>query len=94
MRATTITAPVTPRRENPIGNPIGFSLLGVTGAVIVVALNDFPFYAAVSYGLWREKLTVITQDIQATALLIGLITLICIGRHLFGFGLTFPENFG
>ena len=77
-----------------IGLPIGFSLLGVTGAVIVVALNDFPFYGAVSYGLWREKLTVINQDIQATALLIGLITLICMGRHLFGFGLTLPGNFG
>ncbi len=77
-----------------IGLPVGFSLLGVTGAVIVVALNDFPFYAAVSYGLWREQLTVITQDLQATALLIGLITLIFIGRELFGFGLTFPGNFG
>lgn len=77
-----------------IGLPVGFSLLGVTGAVIMVALNDFPFYAAVSYGLWREQLTVITQDLQATALLIGLITLILIGRELFGFGLTFPGNFG
>ena len=77
-----------------IGLPIGFSLLGVTGAVIVVALNDFPFYGAVSYGLWREKLTVINQDIQATALLIGLISLICMGRHIFGFGLTLPGNFG
>lgn len=77
-----------------IGLPVGFSLLGVTGAVIVVALNDFPFYAAVSYGLWREQLTVINQDLQATALLIGLITLILIGREFFGFGLTFPGNFG
>ena len=77
-----------------IGLPVGFSLLGVTGAVIVVALNDLPFYAAVSYGLWLEKLTVIAQDIQATALLIGLIILIFIGRHLFGFGLTIPGNFG
>lgn len=77
-----------------IGLPVGFSLLGVKGAVIVVALNDFPFYAAVSYGLWREQLTVITQDLQVTALLIGLITLMLIGRELFGFGLTFPGNFG
>ena len=76
-----------------IGLPVGFSLLGVIGAVIVVALNDFPFYAAVSYGLWREKLTVFSQDIQATALLIGLVTLILFGRHFYGFELTIPGNF-
>ncbi len=76
-----------------IGLPIGFSLLGVAGAVIVVAFNDLPFYAAVSYGLWREKLTAHAQDIQLTALLMGLITLIFVGRHLFGLGLTLPEIF-
>ncbi len=76
-----------------IALPVGFSFLGVPGAVIVVAFNDFLFYAAVSYGLWREKLTAIAQDIQATVLLIGLITLILLGRHLCGFGLILPLSF-
>ena len=76
-----------------IALPVGFSLLGVSGAVIVVACNDFPFYGVVNYGLWREKLTAITQDIQATLLLIGLITLILLGRHLCGFGLIMPLSF-
>ena len=76
-----------------IGLPIGFSLLGVAGAVIVVAFNDLPFYAAVSYGLWREKLTVILQDIQLTLMLIGLITLIFVGRYLFNLEPTLPGIF-
>ena len=76
-----------------IALPIGFSLLGVPGAVIVVAFNDFPFYAVVSYGLWREKLTAIAQDMQATVLLMGLITIILLGRHLCGFELILPESF-
>lgn len=67
--------------------PLGYSLMGLTGAVIVIALNDFPFYGAVCYGLWREKLSVISQDLQTTALLIAIITLICWLRHIFGLGL-------
>lgn len=70
-----------------IALPMGFSLMGLLGAVIVVALNDLPFYSVVCYGLWREKLTVITQDLQATALLIGVITFTFWLRYLFGLGL-------
>jgi len=66
--------------------PLGFSLWGVPGAVIVVACNDFPFYLVVTYGLWRERLTAIAQDVQTTLLLIGLITFILIGRHFSGLG--------
>ncbi len=70
-----------------IALPLGFSLMGVMGSVIVVALNDIPFYVLVMYGLWREKLTVIHQDIHATVLLIGLIAVILICRYNLGFGL-------
>ena len=75
-----------------IALPIGFSLFGVPGAVIVVACNDFPFYLVVSYGLWREKLTVIAQDIWATLLLSGLITLILLGRYFGGLELILPRS--
>lgn len=67
--------------------PLGFSLMGILGAVIVVALNDIPFYIPVIYGLWQEKLTVVYQDIQATALLIGLIAFTLLCRYNLGFGL-------
>ncbi|WP_019505646.1 oligosaccharide flippase family protein [Pleurocapsa sp. PCC 7319] len=70
-----------------IGLPLAFSQIGVLGTLIVIALNDLPFYAVVSYGLWREKLTVILQDLQATLLLIGLLTLFLTGRYWLGFGL-------
>ena len=70
-----------------IALPLGFKLMGLLGAVIVVALNDFPFYSAVYYGLWREKLTAFSQDLQATTLLISVIILVFWIRHLFGFGL-------
>jgi O-antigen/teichoic acid export membrane protein len=69
-----------------IALPLGFSFWGVPGAVIVVACNDFPFYLVVTYGLWREKLDAIAQDLQTTLLLIGLITFILIGRHFSGLG--------
>jgi O-antigen/teichoic acid export membrane protein len=70
-----------------IALPLGFSLMGVLGSVIVVALNDIPFYVPVSYGLWREKLTVVYQDIQATILLFVLMAFVLTVRYVLGFGL-------
>ena len=52
-----------------VGIPLGFSKMGVLGAIIVIAFNDIPYYVAVHYGLWREKFTLLLQDIQATLLL-------------------------
>jgi O-antigen/teichoic acid export membrane protein len=76
-----------------IALPLGFFLWGVPGAVIVLACNDFPFYLIVTYGLWREKLEAIAQDLQTTLLLISLITFIVIGRHFSGLGFFLPESF-
>lgn len=70
-----------------IGLPLGFYLMGLTGAVAVVALNDLPFYGAVTYGLWREGLTAVVQDIKATALLLALLTVVLTGRIILGLGL-------
>lgn len=71
-----------------VGLPFGFSQMGILGAVIVIALNDIPFYIVVSYGLWQEKLTTIKQDIQVTLLLLGLITLLEASRYYLGWGLS------
>lgn len=67
--------------------PLGFKQLGILGAVIVVALNDIPTYLSVSYGLWREKLLCLRQDLLATAVFLGLIILMLFGRSILGINL-------
>jgi O-antigen/teichoic acid export membrane protein len=67
-----------------IGLPWGFSQLGILGALLVIALNDLPTYLAVSYGLWREKLLCLRQDIQATVVFWGLVILMLVARSLLG----------
>jgi hypothetical protein len=67
--------------------PLGFSLNGVLGATVVIALNDLPFYGATAYGLWREKLSTFKQDIQATLILLGLLSAFLTARYMLGFGL-------
>lgn len=69
-----------------IGLPVSFYFNGMVGAIIVIALNDFPLYGMVAYGMWRQGLSSIKQDIQMTALLFGLLTLVLMGRYFLGFG--------
>lgn len=49
---------------------IGFTLLGPLGAVIAVALNDVLYYVSVNFGLYREGLNCLWQDLQVTLLLL------------------------
>ncbi len=67
--------------------PFAYDLYSVFGAVIVVAFNDVPVYIAVNYGLWKENLTGMGQDFQATILLIIFLSIVLIGRKLLGLGL-------
>ena len=69
--------------------PTGFHFMGIPGAVIVVALNDIPFYVVVAEGLRREKLSSLKQDVQATLVFAGLMTLVLVGRSMFGLGSPF-----
>jgi len=70
-----------------IGLWVGFSTAGLLGAIVAVALNDIGFYAAISYGLWREGLNCLVQDLQATILLSVLLAAVLSARYYFGFGL-------
>ena len=70
-----------------IGLPLGFSLMGIEGCVIVIALDDLPLYGVVAYGLWREGLSSVRQDINATAMLLTVLTVVLMGRFILGFGL-------
>lgn len=76
-----------------IGIWIGYSLLGLPGAVIGVASNDLCYYLVVSYGLWREGLGSIKQDIVATILLIGTLFLLLSMRYVAGLGLPIDGMF-
>ncbi|MGL6341308.1 MAG: oligosaccharide flippase family protein, partial [Waterburya sp.] len=67
--------------------PWGFAQFGILGALLVIALNDLPTYLVVTYGLWREKLLCLIQDIQATAVFLGLVILMLAGRSLLGINL-------
>ncbi|WP_051151130.1 oligosaccharide flippase family protein [Mastigocladopsis repens] len=70
-----------------LGIPLAFSAFGTLGAIILIALSDMPLYIVSLYGLWREKLSLIVQDIQSTAFFIGVLALFLIIRHSLGFGL-------
>jgi O-antigen/teichoic acid export membrane protein len=70
-----------------IGIPLGFSLKGIVGVAIVVALAELPLYGAVTYGLWREEMSAVAQDIKATALFLVILTSVLMGRFVLGFGL-------
>jgi O-antigen/teichoic acid export membrane protein len=76
-----------------IGLPLGFSSMGILGAVIIISLSDLPLYLVNLYGLVREKLACVLQDLQATALFIGVLTLILFVRSMLGFGLPINALF-
>ena len=70
-----------------LGLPLAFYRFGTVGAIIVIALSDMPLYIVNLYGLGREQLSCITQDIQSTAFFIGVLALLLIVRNSLGFGL-------
>jgi len=59
---------------------VGYHFMKIPGAVIAVAVGDFPFYLVTMYGLWREKLGCLKQDIWATAVFLSLLTAVLFVR--------------
>lgn len=72
-----------------VGIPLGFHFGGVFGAVLVVALNDVPFYGPIGYGLYREGLGVLNQDIKASLVFLGWLVFFLLVRQTLGYGLPF-----
>jgi O-antigen/teichoic acid export membrane protein len=70
-----------------LGLPLAFYRFGAVGAIIAIALSDMPLYIVNLYGLGREQLSCITQDIQSTAFFLGVLALLLILRNSLGFGL-------
>jgi O-antigen/teichoic acid export membrane protein len=71
---------------------LGFSLFGPVGAVTAVALNDLFYYICVSFGLHREGISCLQQDLKATLLLLGGLVMVGWGRVLFGVGFPFWDT--
>ena len=69
-----------------LGIPLGYRLAGVAGAVIVVGLNDLPYYGQIVFGLHREGLNSMAQDLKATALLLAILLLTLAARYAMGWG--------
>ena len=72
---------------NIIGIPLGFLHFGIVGAIIVVAMNDVPFYFVITFGVAREGLSNISQDAKATLIFVASLGILVCGRWLLGFGL-------
>ena len=70
-----------------IGLPVVYYFQGLPGALILLALSDLPLYGAVTYGLWREGLSCVEQDLKATGLFLGLLALVLLSRYQLGLGL-------
>jgi O-antigen/teichoic acid export membrane protein len=79
-----------------VGLPIGFLLAGPLGAVLVVALNDLPFYAQILRGISRHGLKSPTQDLLATLAFASLLAAVLVWRSSVGLRLPFalPGVFG
>jgi O-antigen/teichoic acid export membrane protein len=65
---------------------LGFRLGGLPGAVLAISLSDVPTYLVNLYGLRKEKLSCIRQDLIFTIFFV-LILALCLGtRYGLGFG--------
>jgi len=76
-----------------IGIPLAFRIMGEAGAVLVVAMNDLPYYGQIAYGLRREGLSTWAQDLKATVLLLAIMALALMARSGLGFGTPLRDPF-
>jgi O-antigen/teichoic acid export membrane protein len=67
--------------------PLGFLAFGPLGAVVAIALNDLPFYIAISYGLWKEGFSGLMQDLKSTCFLLLCVAVTLAIRYQTGLGL-------
>jgi O-antigen/teichoic acid export membrane protein len=76
------------------GIPLGYSLAGPFGAVVAIAIGDFPAYLAIQFGLFREKLSFYRQDLWSTGLFVAISLILLAGRYLSGWGTPFDVLLG
>ena len=69
--------------------PLSFKLYGFLGVALVVAFNDVPYYLVMQWGLLRERMSLLMQDVILTLLVIVPLALMVLLRLQLGFGLPF-----
>jgi len=74
-----------------IALPIGFHLLGLTGAVIAVAVADLPVYFVILYSAYREGIRTFAQDAWLTLAFAVCLTAALALRSTLGFGSPFAH---
>lgn len=62
--------------------PLSYSLMGILGVIIVISLNDLPVYLPVCYGLFKENLNCLKQDLWTTLVLIIMILAVSLIRWI------------
>ncbi|NEQ55591.1 MAG: oligosaccharide flippase family protein [Leptolyngbya sp. SIO3F4] len=77
-----------------VGLFVGYSYAGTLGAIIVVAISDVPAYLGIQFGLARERLSFLLQDLASTFLFLGVISMSLIVRTWLGFGSPFDFLLG
>lgn len=75
-----------------ISVPTAYHFAGNFGAVLAVALNDIPVYLVTNFGLLKEKLSLLKQDLLATFVLLLFISMLIFIRINTGMG--FPGSYG
>jgi O-antigen/teichoic acid export membrane protein len=69
-----------------LGMPLAFSQFGELGAIVVIAMSDFPLYTVNLYGLKQEELSCTMQDLYLTGFFLTIVALFLLMRYSLGFG--------
>lgn len=72
--------------------PASYRVAGAFGAVIVVALDSLPVYVLTNAGLWKEKLSLMRQDLWATCLLLTFVAGLLLVRDIIGLGIPWTAG--
>lgn len=76
-----------------VGLPLAYAQFRELGAIIVIAMSDFPLYLVSLYGVYRERLSCIGQDFKATVLFVGFLAILLLTRYSLGFGFPLQTLF-
>ncbi|MBT9317465.1 oligosaccharide flippase family protein [Leptothoe spongobia] len=77
-----------------IGLFVGYRYGGILGTIIVMAISDVPAYIGVQFGLFREKLSFLSQDFTSTVLFVSVVATLLMVRAWLGLGSPFSLILG
>lgn len=68
-----------------VGIVLGHHQFGDAGAIAAIPISNIPLYLGIGFGLWKEKLSCVSQDLKVTIVFIILLVLSLAARTLVGF---------